>query len=110
MEKNALLDIKRNLKNFEINKKIIDERLKYIKLFLKLKNNFKDRLGPVLPIPIEKFKNMKKLKKIFLIRHNSNEVSKVTVFKKYLLLPLHYKIKKNQFNKYLNILKKNIKN
>ena len=67
MEKNALLDIKRNLKNFEINKKIIDERLKYIKFFLKLKNNFKDRLGPVLPIPIEKFKNMKKLKKIFLI-------------------------------------------
>ena len=33
MEKNALLDIKRNLKNFEINKKIIDERLKYIKFF-----------------------------------------------------------------------------
>ena len=110
MEKNALLDIKRNHKNFEINKKIIDERLKYIKFFLKLKNNFKDRLGPVLPIPIEKFKNMKKLKKIFLIRHNSNELSKVTNFKKYLLLPLHFKIKENQFNKYLKILKKNIKN
>ncbi len=109
VEGNCLSDIKNNLKNYDINKRIIFERLKKVNKYLDINHYFKGRVGPVLPIDITKVRNPKKFYKNFLIRHNSNNISKKIKFKKFILLPLHLGISDKRFNIFLNFLKLNLK-
>ena len=106
-EANSLIDIERCLKNFDKNKNIIIKRLNLIKRKLKINYYLNDRLGPVLALPLEKFKNIKYLSKKFLIRHNSKFIDKKIKFEKCLLVPLHFKINEKDFNNYLKLIKKN---
>ena len=96
----------RNLKNYEYNKNKIQKRLIILKKLFNTK--ITGRIGPVFPIPLKKLKNVKKIKKMFLIRHkiSKNNMSK---FHKCVLLPVHFNITDNQFKKFLNILIKNLK-
>ena len=106
-ETNSLIDIERCLKNFDKNKNIIIKRLNLIKRKLKINYYPNDRLGPVLALPLKKFKNIKYLYKKFLIRHNSKFIDKKIKFEKCLLVPLHFKINEKDFNNYLKLIKKN---
>ena len=69
LDYNALLDIKENLKNFEINKKIIFKRITNFKNNFNKIAYFSKRLGPVIPIKYEKIKNHYLMKKHFLVRN-----------------------------------------
>lgn len=109
-DSNSINNIKKCLKNYELNKDIIAQRLSTIEKILKIKNDFKNRLGPVLPIQITKIKNLKRLSKNFIVRHNSKNISKKEKFKKYLLLPLHFGINNKKFKDYLSLLKNNLRN
>ena len=106
-EYNSLINIERCLKNFDINKEVIIKRLDFIKKKLKINFNSTERLGPVLPLPLKNFKNINNLSKKFLIRHHSDSIKKKTNFEKCILLPLHFKISKKEFNKYFNLIQKN---
>lgn len=107
LEKNALVDILKKLKNYEINKNLIIKRIKILQNCIKFEID-NDRVGPVIAIELSKLKNQNKLKKYFLIRHKLKNYKK-NHSKKYLLFPLHFKISEQKFNNYLKILKKNIK-
>ena len=106
-ETNSLIDIERCLKNFDKNKNIIIKRINLIKRKLKINYYLNDRLGPVLALPLEKFKNIKYLSKKFLIRHNSKFIEKKAKFEKCILLPLHFKTNEKDFNIYLKLIQKN---
>jgi len=106
LEYNALLDIKKNLKNFEVNKKII------LKRKINFKNNFNKiayfskRLGPIIPIRYETIKNHDLMKKYFLIRYIHKSKIDVEKFMKVYLLPIHFKISEIKYRSYVEILKK----
>jgi len=106
-ETNSLIDIERCLKNFDKNKNIIIKRINLIKRKLKINYYLNDRLGPVLALPLKKFKNIKYLSKKFLIRHNSKFIEKKAKFEKCILLPLHFKTNEKDFNIYLKLIQKN---
>jgi len=107
LDTNALKDIDNNLDNYELNKKIILKRMNELKSIISIEKKSK-RVGPLIPIDINKLKNHNQLKKIFLFRHKLVNTKKNTS-KVYLLFPVHYKITSLVFKKYLNALKKNIK-
>tara|TARA_B110000046_G_scaffold177784_1_gene205007 strand:+ start:31 stop:1002 length:972 start_codon:yes stop_codon:yes gene_type:complete len=106
LEYNALLNISKCLKNFQINKNVISERQKYFK------NKFNelafkiDRLGPVIPIEYNLIKNHKLMNEHFLLRNIHKNKYKIDAFKKVYLLPIHFKITLKKFKFYLTILKK----
>jgi putative PLP-dependent aminotransferase (TIGR04422 family) len=106
LDYNTLLDIKKNLKNFEINKKIILKRV------LSFRNNFKNisflskRLGPVIPIKYKLIKNYNLMNKYFLLRNIHKSKKQIEKFEKVYLLPVHYKISNIKYNFYIDILKK----
>ena len=108
LEYNALLDIKKNLKNFEVNKKII------LKRTINFKNNFNKiayyskRLGPIIPIRYDTIKNHDLMKKHFLIRNIHKSKIDFEKFMKVYLLPVHFKISQQKYNFYVEILKKSI--
>ena len=102
-----MINIERCLKNFDINKEIIIKRLNFIKKEMKINLKRTERLGPVLPLPLKNFKNINNLSKNLLIRHHSDSIEKKTIFKKHILLPLHFKISKKEFNKYFKLIQKN---
>ena len=106
LEYNALLNLKRSLKNFQINKNIILDRQKY---FIKNFNRIilkSERLGPVILIKYDCIKNHKYMNKIFMIRNIHASKNKIESFKKVYLLPLHFKITDKKFKFYIAELKK----
>ena len=109
LDYNSLSNIQSCIKNYDINKKIINTRLNQLKLKLKLNINNKQRLGPVLALPIKKFSNIKVLKKKLLIRHHSNSSFKKLNFYKYFLLPLHFRITNKKFKSLSELIYKNYK-
>ena len=109
LEYNSLENIQQCLKNYDTNKKVINSRINLLNKKLKLNIKKTDRLGPILALPIEKFKNIKVIEKKILLRHNSNTLSKKINFKKYFLLPLHFKINDKKFNDLFKIIYKNYK-
>jgi putative PLP-dependent aminotransferase (TIGR04422 family) len=106
LEYNALINIKRNLKNFEINKKIINKRTKVLKSSFKKIIYLSKRLGPVIPIKYKSIKNHNLMSKYFLLRRIHSKKNKIATFKKVYLLPIHFKITEKSFKKYLKNLKK----
>ena len=106
LEYNALLNIAKCLKNFQINKNVISERQKYFKKnFNQLTSKF-DRLGPVIPLKYNLIKNHKLMNEHFLLRRIHKNKYKIDTFKKVYLLPIHFKITHKKFKFYLKILKK----
>jgi putative PLP-dependent aminotransferase (TIGR04422 family) len=106
LEYNALLNIEKCLKNFQINKKIISERKEYLEEnFDKAGLKFK-RLGPVIPIKYKIIKNHELMSKYFLLRRIHKDKYKIHTFEKVYLLPIHFKITHKKFKFYLGILKK----
>lgn len=106
LEYNALLNITKCLKNFQINKNIISKRQKYFKKnFNKLTYKF-DRLGPIIPIDYNLIKNHKLMNEHFLLRHIHKNKYQIDTFKKVYLLPIHFKITQKKFKFFLEILKK----
>ena len=106
LEYNALINIKKNIKNLQINKDIILERQKHFREnFNKVSFKF-DRLGPVIPIKYELIKNHDLISKHFLLRQIHSSKYKIDNFKKVYLLPIHFKITSRKFKFYLTILKK----
>tara|TARA_B100001057_G_scaffold220311_1_gene220731 strand:- start:9897 stop:10871 length:975 start_codon:yes stop_codon:yes gene_type:complete len=103
---NALLDIKKNLKNFEINKKILLKRKTDFKNNFNKIAYFSKRLGPVIPIKYETIKNHDLMKKHFLIRNIHKSKIDFEKFIKVYLLPVHFKISQEKYNFYIEILKK----
>lgn len=106
LEYNALLNISKCLKNFQINKSVISERQKYFKkkyseLAFKI-----DQLGPIIPIKYNLIKNHKLMNEHFLLRNIHKNKYKIDTFKKVYLLPVHFKITLKKFKFYLTILKK----
>ena len=106
LEYNALLNISKCLKNFQINKSVISERQKYFKkkyseLAFKI-----DQLGPIIPIKYNLIKNHKLMNEHFLLRSIHKNKYKIDTFKKVYLLPVHFKITLKKFKFYLAILKK----
>ena len=106
-EYNSLIDIENKLSNYEINKKIILERLKNLKKIVSFDTE-KSRIGPVVLIDIKKIKNTKSLEKVFMFRHKVINY-KTNYSKKYLLFPIHFMVKKDIFNFYLKILRKHLR-
>lgn len=106
LEYNALLNISKCLKNFEINRNLISERQKYFKKkFNELTFKF-NQLGPVIPIKYNLIKNHKLMNEHFLLRHIHKNKYKIDSFKKVYLVPVHFKITHKKFMFYLSILKK----
>ena len=96
------------LPNYKKNKDIILERNNYI--FEKFKiDTFKNRIGPVIIIPLDKIKNKEKLKKHLMIRHINTNIHGLDSFKKVFILPIHFMINEKKFLKMVNILDKCIK-
>lgn len=106
-EYNSLIDIENKLSNYDINKKIILERLKNLKKIVSFDTE-KNRIGPVALIDIKKIKNTKSLEKVFMFRHKVINYN-TNYSKKYLLFPIHFMVKKDIFNFYLKILRKHLK-
>ena len=108
LEYNALLDIKNNLKYFEINKKIL------LKRTINLKNNFykiayfSKRLGPVIPIKYKLIKNHKLMNKYFLLRNIHKNKNQIENFEKVYILPIHFKISERRYQLYIEVLKKSL--
>lgn len=99
-----LNDIFKNLKNFEINKKIILERLDFLKNHFKLKTSNLN-IGPVVPI---KIKNKNKIINNVMIRNYNFEKKLPYKFSKAYLIPLHFKISNDMFQRiYQKIIKQN---
>ena len=92
-----------NLKNFEINKKIIINRRKIIEKTFNLKSNHVSKIGPVF---IFSKKNFKTKKKLPIYHIHSKKFIENQNFEKYIMLPIHYSIGKKEFNSSLKSLKK----
>ena len=108
MERNSLDDIISCLKNYEINKRLILQRIKYLNQKFRFNIFNKGRLGPVVPIPPKLIKNKKLMEKNFMLRHiNKNEYS-LSIYQKVFILPIHFKIKNSTFYKYVKILEKSL--
>lgn len=106
VEYNALINIKKCLKNFQTNRNFISDRQKYFKkkfneLIFKI-----DRFGPVIPIKYNLIKDHKLMKEYFLLRNIHKNKYQLEAFKKVYLLPIHFKITPKKFKFYLKILKK----
>lgn len=108
LEHNALLNISKCLKNFQINKNIISERQRYFKKKFNMLAFKLDRLGPVIPIDYSLIKNHKLMNEHFLLRHIHKNRYEIENFKKVYLLPVHFKITVKKFKFYLTILEKSI--
>ena len=104
LEYNMVENIKKNLKNYEINKNIILNRRNFIKE--KFRNIYLDkyRLGPCLII------KKKRKSKTLNVRHFnfSKRADKEKYFKSY-VLPIHFGIKNQDFKKMIGNLSKFIK-
>ncbi len=109
LEKNSLVNIEKCLDNYDLNKNKIIRRLNIINKVFKIHKKIIYRVGPVLAIPVKKFKNTKKLSKKLLIRHDSKFIDKKIKFEKYLLIPLHFKINEKDFRSYFKLIKQNYK-
>ncbi len=106
LEYNALLDIKNNLRNFEINKKILLKRTKSFKSnFCKIAY-FSKRLGPIIPIKYKLIKNHKLMNEYFLLRNIHKNKNQIESFKKVYIFPIHFKISERKYRFYLEILNK----
>ena len=101
MEYNALVNIKKNLKNFGINKKIINKRTKILKSNFNKIIYLSKRLGPVIPIKYKSIKDHNLMTKNFLIRRIHKNQKKIETFEKVYLLPVHFKITEKRFRKFL---------
>ncbi len=108
LEYNSLLDIKKNLKNFEINKKIIFNRTAALKKDFNKVIYFSRRLGPVVPIKYNLIKNHNLMNKYFLIRNLHKTKKQLETFEKVYLLPVHFKISKKKYQLFIEILKKSL--
>ena len=106
LEYNALLDINKNLKNFEINKKIIFKRTTTFKNNFNSIAYFSRRLGPVIPIKYKLIKNHNLMNKYFLLRNIHKNKKQLETFEKVYLLPVHFKISNKKYDLYIEILKK----
>ena len=109
LEHNAIEDIYKKLDNFEKNQTCIVKRQEIFKQKIGLNCFDNQRLGPLIAIPIECFKNKKKIASKLLLRHLHQKKSSFSKFKKVILLPIHFKIDQNKFNYYLNLIDQNIK-
>ena len=94
----TLNDIYSNLTYFEINKNTIFRRMNILKKKINLR--ISNRIGPVFPINLKKFKNLNIIKNNFLIL---NKIKNTTFNQKNpcALIPLHYRIKEKHFSKLL---------
>ena len=108
LEYNALVDIKKNIKNFEIKKKIISKRIKSLKKDFNKITYFSKRLGPVIPIKYKLIKNHNLMIKHFLLRNLHKTKNHIETFEKVYLLPIHFKISENKYQLYIEIFKKSI--
>ena len=109
LEHNAIEDIYKKLDNFEKIQSCIVKRQEIFKQKIGLNCFDNQRLGPLIAIPIECFKNKKKITSKLLLRHLHQKKSSFNKFKKVILLPIHFKIDQNKFNYYLNLIDQNIK-
>ena len=108
LEYNSLLDIEKNLKNLEINKKIILKRKNLFRKEFNIDYYKNNKLGPVIPINLKFIKNHSLMKKNFLLRHIHKGPKETEKFQKVYLLPVHFKISQQKFNFYIKLLKKSI--
>ena len=106
LEYNSLLDIQKNIKNFNTNKNML------LKRRMIFRDNFQnigletDRLGPIIPIKYNMIKNYDLMNKFFLLRQIHENEFKIDSLKKVYLLPIHFKITSKKFNFYLETLTK----
>ena len=102
----SLIDIEKKLKLYDYNKDIIIKRLNFLKKSMKI--NISNRIGPVLILPINYFKNINSLKKNLIIRHSITGIN-MKNYEKSFLLPLHFKIDSNKLKKIFPIIFKDLK-
>ena len=107
-EYNSLLDIKKNLKNFFLNKKLIIFRRSYVKKNFKNINYNQNRLGPIIPIKVKYIKNNNLMEKYFLKRNIHKNKYEIKKFEEVYLLPVHFRISEKKFKFFVNILNKSI--
>ena len=106
LEYNALLNIKKCIKNLLVNKVVISERQKYFKENFKKLAFKSDRLGPVILIKYKQINNHELMSKHFLLRQIHKSKYKIDTFTKVYLLPIHFQITHKKFEFYLARLKK----
>ena len=103
LDQKSLNNIIFNLKNFEINKKIIINRRKIIEKTFNLKSHNVSKIGPVFIFSKKSFKTKKKLP---IYHIHSNKFIENQKFEKCIILPIHYSVGKKEFNSLLKSLKK----
>lgn len=103
LDQKSLNNIIFNLKNFEINKKILINRRKIIEKTFNLKPNYTSKIGPVYIFPKKNFSTKRKLP---IYHIHSKKFIEIQKFKKSILLPIHFSIKEDEFKRGLLSLKK----
>ena len=103
LDQKGLNNIIFNLKNFEINKKIIINRRKIIEETFNLKPNHVSKIGPVF---IFSKKNFKSKKKLPIYHIHSDKFIENQNFEKCIILPIHSSVSNKEFNSSLKSLKK----
>ena len=106
LEYNSLLNMKKELKNFQINKNILFERQTFFHDHFNDLGLKSQRLGPVIPIKYDRIKNYDLMDKYFLLRQIHENEFKIDTFKQVYLLPIHFKITPKKFNFYLETITK----
>ena len=105
MDINALIDIRKNLKNFEINKNIILKRLILIKKRIKGYQLNKRKTGTVVLLSKKRFKQIKCKIKLPEYHVNYSKFLYKEKYEKSYLFPIHFMIKDKMFTKIFNSIK-----
>ena len=102
---NSLIDIKKNLKNFETNKNTILKRLTLVKKKNKGYRLNKKKIGPVVLLPKKSFKQRKCKIKLPEYHVNYSKFLSKEKYEKSYLFPIHFMIKDKMFIKIFNSIK-----
>jgi putative PLP-dependent aminotransferase (TIGR04422 family) len=101
LDANALEDIRKMLPNYDHNKEIILQRLDIIKKRFGLELRDQKRIGPVFVFPISEYQDLSG-SEISLRHFSFSESVENQQYEKVLVLPLHFGISDEMFNRLLN--------
>ena len=101
---NTLANINENIKNFNINKKLILERQKIVSKKFGIIFNSEKRIGPVAFLDMCKFRVKSKNFKLPIYHVNFSKNPTNTTFIKCLIFPIHFGISNKKFNKILSAI------
>jgi len=102
LEKNALNNILENLKNYDINKKIIQSRVDKVAKHLSIDIDMNQRLGPVFPIPLSHYSSSSD--QIMIRNYCFSKYQEDEDFQEVYLVPLHFGVSDSFFDQILHSL------